>query len=89
MALTSDLLEACREHNVNKALIDVRQLKGRLSVIDSFFIAAKEFANIRKYNVLNKAVIVDAKENEERYRFFENVAINSTNSSRFLSSHIS
>jgi hypothetical protein len=85
MAVTTDVLKACREHNINKALIDVRQLKGRLSVIDSFFIAAKEFANIRKYNIINKAVIVDNKENEERYRFFENVAVNRGYNIRFFS----
>jgi hypothetical protein len=76
LAMSQDIFAACLEKNLKKVLIDVLALKGRLSIMDAYDIPTKHFSEIRDRNVISRRAIVDLKEFEDSYRFFENVAVN-------------
>ncbi len=75
-SMATEILEACIKHGIDKVLVDVRKLGGRLSIFDSFSIVVKEFPRITKSGAITKAALVEAEERRERYRFFETVARN-------------
>jgi hypothetical protein len=72
--ILAEILDGCIQHGAAKVLVDVRDLMGRLSIFDSFMIVANEFPNLQRRGVLEKAAIVDRKENGHRFRFFESLA---------------
>jgi len=76
LAMSKDILAACVEKKVKKVLIDVRALEGRLSTVDAYEIPDKHFPKMRDPNVITHCVIIDLKEFEHRYKFFEDVAVN-------------
>ncbi len=72
--IAQEILEACREHQVERVLVDVRRLNGRLSVFDSLLIISREFPRIKRANIITKAVIVDDTARRERSHFFQSIA---------------
>lgn len=68
------ILDSCREHQVEKVLVDVRKLEGRLSVFDSLMLIMEEFPRLQQARVLKKAAIVDSVKRLERISFFESIA---------------
>jgi hypothetical protein len=76
LALSQDILTICVEKKIKKVLIDVLALEGRLSTIDAYEISARRFPKMRYRGVIAKCAVVDLKEFEETYRFFETVAVN-------------
>ncbi len=74
--ISADVLKACAEEKVKKVLVDVRALEGALDTLEAYEIPDKYFPTIRDPNVITRAAIVDLKESEDRYRFFETVAQN-------------
>jgi len=74
--MSNDIMEACARHGTPKALIDVRALEGSLPTLNAYEIPKAFFQTIRDRSVLQKSAIVDLKENEDRYKFLENVAVN-------------
>lgn len=73
-SMAQEILDACKQHQVDKVLIDVREMNGRLSIFDSLAIISKDFSKLKQFRILNKAVIVDAESRRERFSFFEQVA---------------
>jgi hypothetical protein len=73
-SIAREILDASIINETDKALIDIRQLEGRLSIFDSLLIITKEFPAIQQLRVLNKAAIVDAEDRRERSEFFERIA---------------
>jgi len=65
------IIEACKLHSATRAIIDVLDLKGRMSVFESYMFITREFPKLRKFVSLDKVAIVDQKENSERLQFFE------------------
>jgi len=76
LAMSQDIVAACVEKALKKALIDVLDLEGRLGASDAFEIPDKYFPKIRNRSVITHCALVDLKEFEQSYRFFENVAVN-------------
>lgn len=76
LAVSKDVLAACVEKRVKKVLIDVRGMEGRLSTMDAFEITDQRFPKMRDRSVITHNAIVDLKEFEDSYRFFENLAVN-------------
>ena len=76
ISIIKDILEACTQQGTPKVLVDVRALEGRLNIADAFNIPSSEFPKIRDQSILRKGAIVDLKEFEQGYKFFENVAVN-------------
>jgi hypothetical protein len=76
ISIIKDILQASAQHGTPKVLVDVRALEGRLSIADAFNIPSSEFPKIRDQSILRKGAIVDLKEFEQGYKFFENVAVN-------------
>ena len=76
LAISQDILATCAEKDLKKVLIDVRSLEGRLGTIDAHVIVDKHFPKIRECGVINRCAVVDLKEFEHSYRFFETVAVN-------------
>ena len=76
LAMSKDILAALAENKVKKVLIDVRALEGRLGTIDSYEIVDQHFRKIQDRSVITHCAIVDLKEFEHSYRFFENLATN-------------
>ena len=71
LAIINEIFSACTEHNLSIILLDVRELDGRLSTINTFTLATRHFSILRELRVIKKAAIVDLKEFELNYRFFE------------------
>lgn len=76
LAMSKDVLTACVEKKVKKALSDVRELEGRLGTLEAFEIADRHFPKMRDPNVITQIAIVDLKEFEHDYKFFEDVVVN-------------
>jgi len=76
LAMSKDILAACTEKKVAKVLIDVRKLEGRLGTIEAYEIVNRHFPKIQDRSVITHCAIVDLKEFEHSYRFFEDVAVN-------------
>jgi hypothetical protein len=76
LAMSQDILAACVEKDLKKVLIDVLALEGRLSTTNAYEIPTKHFPKMRDPSVITHCAIVDLKEFEDSYRFFENVAVN-------------
>ena len=76
LSIAQKTIEACREHEVKKALVDVRDLEGRLSTINAYNLPAEYFAALRNPEVIRKVAIIDLEEFSDSYKFFENVAVN-------------
>jgi hypothetical protein len=76
LAMSKDILAACAEKKVKKVLIDVRAMEGRLRIMEAYDIVNQSFVKMRDRRVITQAALVDLKEFEHDYRFFENVAVN-------------
>jgi hypothetical protein len=74
-ALTGEVFKAATRDNRSRVLVDVRWLKGRLSVFDSLFIVREEFPKIR-WQGIQRAAIVDLDIQGMRRWFFETAAQN-------------
>jgi len=70
--MKSDIDGIILKHNIKNVVIDVRALKGRLSVIDTYQRVRTYDPDIRKFHL----ALVDLPENEEYQRFHETTAIN-------------
>jgi hypothetical protein len=73
-SLAKEILDTCVHRGINTALIDVRNLKGRLKIFDSLGIIKDEFPRLNWLGIFKKAAIVDRQENGSRLHFFESVA---------------
>ncbi len=76
IATAEALISLCNKHQVNKVLVDVRGLEGRLSTADIFFLVTKHFKTLKDLHLRRQAAIVDRNLSEDRHRFLENVALN-------------
>jgi hypothetical protein len=74
-AITMQVFEAALDRGFPKVLVDVRQLEGRLGVLDSYLIVTQVFEQLRG-KVLRKVVILDEQISSTRGRFIETVARN-------------
>lgn len=85
LAMMRDVMAALIENRVTRVLLDVRGLAGRLATIESYEIVDKYFPKIRDRNVVTRCGIVDLKEFQSSYEFFETVARNRGFDLRILS----
>lgn len=69
-----EIIETCKINKCLKVIIDVRELEGRMSVFESYMLVSREFTRLKQFSSLEKAAIVDNKENKERLKFFERTA---------------
>jgi len=72
----TEIGEACREHQTERVLIDVRKLTGRIPIFDSLSLIFNDFPPIKKSTVVKRAAIVEAEIRRVRFTFFERVARN-------------
>jgi len=84
LALTRDILSACSQEEMKKALVDLRGLRGQLDTLEAFMIPDQYFPELQYRKVLLRCAIVDLEEYQDRVRFFENVAVNRGFSIRFF-----
>lgn len=76
ISMSKDIMAACAEQKVRRVLIDVRELKERMKMGEIYEISDKYFPKIRDRSVITHSAIVDLKEFEHEYKFFETVAMN-------------
>lgn len=76
LAMAEDILMALIANKATKVLIDVRALAGRLGTLDSYELVDEHFFGLRERRIVTRCGIVDLKEFEDSYRFFETVAAN-------------
>jgi len=74
VSAANEIIELCRQHKIEKVLVDVRRLTGRLSIFDSMMLIFEEFPKLQKLDVVKKAAILDSKKRLERLQFFEDHA---------------
>lgn len=76
LAIGREILAALVDNHVTKVLIDVRALAGRLGTMESYEIVDQRFPEWRDHRVVTRCSIVDLKDFEQSYRYFENLAVN-------------
>ena len=76
LSITKDMFIECEKHKISKVLIDIRNLKGGLSIKEIFELPEKHFPKLRNPEVLAKVALIDLKENEDRYKKLELFAQN-------------
>ncbi len=76
VTITDQIMEACRENNTCRAVVDVRAMGGKLSILETFRLVTSCFLRLRNWHVLRKAAIVDREDVRPRYKFLETVADN-------------
>ena len=76
LAASRDIMKACAELKLKKALVDVRGLVGQLEPKDSFDVTSRHYPAMRNRNVITHCAVVDRKGFEANHAFFENVAVN-------------
>lgn len=74
-AITAEVFDTVLANGLAKALIDVRELKGRLGTLDSYYLVTEVFAKLRGKG-MTKAAIVDRPPSPIREWFLETVARN-------------
>jgi hypothetical protein len=74
-AMTMEIFDAALGKGLSKVLIDVRELEGRLRVLDRYFIVTDVFQRLRGQGV-QKAAIVDEQASPLHRWFLEAVAVN-------------
>jgi hypothetical protein len=82
--ITEQIVEACRENNTFRALVDVRAMGGKLAIWESFKLITSCFTRLRDLRVLRQAAIVDREDARPRYKFMETVADNRSYNIRFF-----
>ena len=73
--LTQDIYKAAAKSRHSKILVDVRELRGRLSVFESLFVVQDEFPKLRGKGI-KRAAVVDREPQGMRRWFFETAAQN-------------
>ena len=76
VTITEQIMEACRENDTCRALVDVRAMGGKLTTWEAFKPVTSCFSRLRNWRVLRKAAIVDREDARSRYRFLETVSYN-------------
>jgi hypothetical protein len=76
VAMAKEILAASQKHATPKVLVNVQKLAGRLDTLDAYEIPATQFAGLGQVGIVTQAAIVDLKEYEKSFKFFETVAIN-------------
>lgn len=74
ISIASEVVDECAKQAVDEALVDISNLKGRISISDSYSIASKEIPKLHKLGILKKVVLVDAERRGERIQFFGRIA---------------
>ncbi len=74
LQLAEEIIEICRQQSTDEIFADIRQLKGRISIFDSYQIIFREFPRLKKIRDIKRLAILDDEGNSERLRFIENVA---------------
>ena len=82
--ITEQIVEACRQNNTFRALVDVRAMGGKLAIWESFKLVTSCFTRLRDLRVLRQAAIVDREDVRPRYKFMEMVADNRGHNIRFF-----
>ena len=82
--ITEQIVEACRQNNTFRALVDVRAMGGKMTIWESFKLVTSCFARFRNWRVLRQAAIIDREDARPRYKFMETVADNRGYNLRFF-----
>ncbi len=82
--ITEQIVEACRQNNTFRALVDVRAMGGKMTIWESFKLVTSCFTRLRDLRVLRQAAIVDREDARPRYKFMETVADNRGHNLRFF-----
>lgn len=84
-AMAREILEACRQHQISKVIVDIRKMRGRLQFFDSLSIVFDDFPELKRAAVFTKAAIVDSEIRRVRFTFIERVAVRRGYNLRFFS----
>jgi hypothetical protein len=74
-AMTMEIFDIALDNRLSKVLVDVRELKGRLGILDSYLLVTEVFDKLRGKG-MRKAAIVDEQVSSFREWFLETVARN-------------
>jgi hypothetical protein len=84
-AMVKDILDACRQHQTGKLVIDIRRLRGRIHFFDSLSVLFEEFPMLKKAGVFTQAAVVDSEIRRVRFTFIERIATRKGYNMRFFS----
>lgn len=76
VGIVEEIERLAKQHRKIKVLVDVRDLKGNLSVFKIFDLVTGCFKNLRENRVIRKGAILDDNLSYSRHIFLENVAVN-------------
>jgi hypothetical protein len=73
--MTTEIFDIALDNRLSKVLVDVRELEGRLGILDSYLLVTEVFDKLRGKG-MRKAAIVDEPVSSLREWFLETVARN-------------
>ena len=77
IAISKEIIKLSISHEASAVLLNISELEGRLSIMDSWSLVTEDLENIRKLNIpVKKLALVDTKEHKNGYDFFETIAYN-------------
>jgi hypothetical protein len=83
--IVGEIIETCKKHNLDRVVVDIRQLMGQIPIFDSLSVIFDEFPYIWEEEIVTKAALVDSRMRKVRYSFFERVARKKGYDIRFFS----
>jgi hypothetical protein len=75
VSLIKDCVAECKQRGRGRLLVDIQGLQGSLGTLESYQLVTGDLASLKEGNRL-KVAISDLPGNQDRLRFFENVAFN-------------
>ena len=75
MGMVNEAISVCDDHGLEKIFINMKEMTGQLGTFNSYELVRDRLREIWRIARL-KASVVDREENQERFRFVENVAHN-------------
>ena len=77
IAISKEIIKLSIKYDASAVLLEISELEGRLSLLNSWSLVTEDLEYIRKLNIpIKKLALVDTNKYQEGYDFFETIAYN-------------
>ena len=73
-AIAKKIVDECARNKIANVYLDLCQLTGRLSILESLLVITKVFPEMGIFRKLERVAVLESSERNERSRFFEQAA---------------
>ncbi len=73
-SIARQVIGACVQYRLDAALVDVRELHGRIGIMDAVMVPSRLFPSVKALGVLKRVAVLDIKKRGERLALFEKIS---------------